>query len=117
MKEFLLIFRGGEEHRQAEQQSPELWQAHMMKWKVWMDNLGKEGKFLGGQPLSQDGGVIHGKKKLVTDGPFAESKEIVGGYLLIKASDLNEAIEISKNCPLLEHDGLVEVREITELKM
>ena len=117
MKDFLLIFRGGDEHRELEQKSPEKWQAHMMKWKTWMENLGKEGKFLGGQPLSQDGGVIHGKKKLVTDGPFAESKEIVGGYLLIKAADLKEAIEISKNCPLLDHDGLVEVREINELKM
>ena len=117
MKDFLLIFRGGAADREEEQKSPEKWQAHMMKWKTWMEDLGKQGKFVGGQPLTEEGSVIHGKKKMVTDGPFAESKEIVGGYLLIKAADLKEAVELSKGCPLLEHDGLVEVRELKELMM
>ena len=116
MKEFLLLFRGGDAQRIAEQQSPEQWQAHMMKWKSWMEKLGGQGRFVGGQPLERSG-VIKGKKKVVTDGPFAESKEIVGGYLMIKAGNLKEAIEISKDCPILEHDGTVEVREIQPLQM
>ena len=117
MKDFLLLFRGGEVERAAQQQSPELWKKHMMKWKTWMEGLGSQGRFVSGQPLNEDGSVIRGKKKVVTDGPFAESKEIVGGYLMIKAKDLKEAVELSKGCPLLEHDGIVEVRELQELKM
>ena len=117
MKEFLLLFRGGDAQRIAEQQTPELWQAHMMKWKAWMEKLGSQGKLVGGQPLDKEGGVIKGKKKVVTDGPFAESKEIVGGYLMIKAGNLKEAIELSKECPIFEHDGTVEIREIQPLQM
>lgn len=117
MKDYLLIFRGGEAHRIEEQKDPAKWQAHMMKWKSWMENLGKDGKFISGQPLEEGGSVIHGSKKSVTDGPFTEGKEIVGGYLMIKAADLAEAVELSKGCPLLEHEGTVEVRELKELIM
>ena len=117
MKEDLLIFRGGDARRVAEQQDPDAWNAHMMKWKIWMEALDKEGKFVAGQPLGQTGSVITGAKKVVTDGPFTEGKEIVGGYLITKAGDQDEAVKLSKSCPLLEHDGIVEVREIQELKM
>jgi hypothetical protein len=112
MKAFLLIFRGGDAHRLNAQQSPEQWQAHMMKWKAWMDKLAEQDQLNGGQPLNNDGKVIWGTAKKITDGPFVEGKEIVGGYLLIKAKDINEATEISKGCPIFEHDGIVEVREI-----
>ena len=117
MKDYLLLFRGGDARRIDEQKDPEKWQAHMMRWKTWMEKLGKAGKFVSGQPLAQEGAVIHGVKKQVTDGPFTEGKEIVGGYLMIKAGDQAEAIELSKGCPLLEHDGMVEVREIKQLAM
>ncbi|HUI65351.1 MAG TPA: YciI family protein [Bacteroidota bacterium] len=117
MKEFLLLFRGGDDNRIAAQQSPEKWQQHMMKWKSWMEALGKQGKFLSGQPLAQGGSVIRGGKKVVTDGPFVEGKEIVGGYLMIKARDLGEAVDLSKNCPIFEFDGTVEVREVQQLEM
>jgi len=117
MNEYLLIFRGGDAKRIQEQNDPAAWQAHMMKWKTWMESMGKQGKFIGGQPLNQTGSVISGTKKTVTDGPFTEGKEIVGGYLMIKAGDQAEAVELSKDCPLLEHDGIVEVRQIQELNM
>ena len=117
MKDYLLLFRGGDSRRLDEQKDPAKWQAHMMKWKTWMEGLGKAGKFGGGQPLDQNGSVINGSKKNVTDGPFTEGKEIVGGYVIIKAGDLKEAVELSKGCPLLEHEGIVEVRELKELTM
>ena len=117
MKDYLLLFRGGDSRRVDAQNNPEEWQAHMMKWKIWMEGLGKAGKFVSGQPLSKDGSVINGSKKTVTDGPFTEGKEIVGGYLMIKADDDADAIELSKGCPLLEHDGTVEIREIEQLTM
>src|SRR6266496_6663419 len=117
MKDYLLLFRGGDDIRAEEQKDPEKWQAHMMKWKTWMEDLGNSRKFISGKTLDQDGSVINGSKKSVTDGPFTEGKEIVGGYLMIKASDMKEAVELSKGCPLLEHEGSVEVREVQELSI
>ena len=113
MKEYLFLFRGGDMSL-----SPEEGQAHMQRWMQWMDGLGKEGKFVGAQPLNKNGKKVTGNKKLVTDGPFMEGKEMVGGYLICKADSLDEAVEISKGCPILEFEsGIVEVREIQELKM
>src|SRR5438552_3783232 len=117
MKEFLFLFRGGEAGRLNAQESPEQWQKHMMKWKEWMESLAKQGKMTGGQPLNKEGTVLTGQSKKVTDGPFMEGKEIVGGYLIVKANDLKEATEIAKGCPIFEHDGIVEVREIQQLEM
>jgi hypothetical protein len=116
MSEYILLFRGGDSARTEDQQSPEKWQAHMQKWMQWMGELTEQGKLIGAQPLKVDGKVVAGKNKVVTDGPFVEGKEMVGGYLICKAESLDEAIEISKGCPVLEHDGIVEVREISELK-
>jgi hypothetical protein len=117
MAEYLLLFRGGDAARTEEQRSPEKWQAHMQKWMQWMGDLTAKGKFIGAQPLKIEGRVVKGKSKLVTDGPFVEGKEMVGGYLICKADSYDQAIEIAKDCPILEHDGIVEVREIGELKM
>lgn len=116
MKEYLFLFRGGD--GKTLQQSPEKWQAHMQKWMQWMGGLSEKGKLISAQPLSQNGKQVYGKKKVVTDGPFMEGKEMVGGYLMCKANDYDEAVDISKGCPILEFDdGLVEVREIQEIKM
>ncbi len=116
MGDYLLLFRGGD--ARTLQQSPEKWQAHMAKWMQWMGDLGKEGKFVGAQPLTATGKTVTGSKKVVTDGPFMEGKEMVGGYLICKSENYDEAVEISKGCPILEFDdGIVEVREIQELQM
>ena len=114
MSEFLLLFRGGD--AKELQQSPEVWQAHMQKWMKWMGDLSSQGKFVGAQPLKAEGRVVTGSSKTVTDGPFAEGKELVGGYLICKADSYEEAVEISKGCPILESErGVVEVREIHEM--
>lgn len=113
MKEYLFLFRGGDMP-----EAPEAAQAHMQKWMEWMGELSKQGKFVGAQPLDKNGKNVSGSKKMVTDGPFMEGKEMVGGYLICKAGSLDEAVEISKGCPILEYEtGIVEVREIQELKM
>lgn len=117
MAEYLLLFRGGDVARTADQQSPEKWQAHMQKWMEWMGALTEQGKFVGAQPLKNAGKVVSGSSKLVTDGPFVEGKEIIGGYLICKADSFDEAVEISKGCPVLEHEGLVEVRELNQMTM
>ena len=117
MTEYLLLFRGGHEGQAEDKQSPEKWQAHMEKWMQWMGALTEQGKFVGAQPLKAAGKVVSGTSKVVTDGPFVEGKEMVGGYLICKAENFEEAVEISKGCPLLIHNGIVEVREIGDLHM
>src|SRR5688500_3650953 len=110
MEEFLYLFRGGD--AQAAQESPEALQQHMQKWMKWMEELGRNGQMIGGEPLQTTGAVVTNGGKIVTDGPYAEGKELVGGYLIVKAKDLKEAAEISKGCPIFEYDGTVEVRPL-----
>jgi len=114
MEKFMYLFRGGAEGHGL---SPEAMQAHMQKWVVWMKTLGEKGILAGGEPLQRTGKQVTGTKKVVTDGPFTEAKEIVGGYLIITAKDIDEAVEISKGCPVLEVDGRLEVRPISKMEM
>jgi hypothetical protein len=114
IKEYLFLFRGGDGKQL--QQSPELWQQHMQKWMQWMAELSANGKFIGAQPLNETGKKISGSGKLISDGPFMDGKEMVGGYLMCKATNYEEAIDIAKECPILEFDdGVVEIREIQQL--
>src|SRR5215475_6376831 len=113
MSEFVFLYRGGEAGR-----SPERMQQTMQKWMAWLEELGKKGHIKDqGQPLERTGKLVKGKQKSVTDGPFAEVKDIVGGYTLIEARDLEQAVELSKGCPILERDGAVEVRPVMKLSM
>ena len=82
-----------------------------------MDSLVKKGVFVAGEPLQPSGKQINGKMKVVTDGPFIEAKEFVGGYLIINAKDIDEAVEISKGCPIFDMDGRLEVRQIQKIAM
>jgi hypothetical protein len=114
MEDFMYLFRGGD--IQAAQESPEAMQKHMQKWMKWMEELGRNGRMVAGEPLQTSGAMVTKKGQLVTDGPYAEGKEMVGGYLIIKAKDLKEAAEISKGCPIFEYDGTVEVRPIQKMQ-
>ncbi len=113
MSKYLFLIRGGDARRL--QESPEKMQEHMEKWKTWMGGLAQAGTLVDGLPLAQDGMTVSNGGSLVTDGPYAEGKEIVGGYLIINADSLAAAAEISKGCPVHEHDGNVEVREILSM--
>lgn len=114
MSKYIFLFRGGMEQQTA---SPEQMQASMMKWKAWMDGLTAQGTMLGGEPLDKPGKVLSGRGKKLTDGPFVEGKEIVGGYLVVNAASMDAAVEISKGCPIFESDGSVEVRPVQEMNM
>ncbi len=106
MSEFLYLYRGGEAGR-----SPERMQEMMQKWLAWMKELGQKGHIKDqGHPLERTGKLVKGTQKTVTDGPYAETKDIIGGYTLIEAKELDQAVELSKGCPILEVGGLVEVR-------
>jgi hypothetical protein len=106
--EYLLLFRGTDWDQGL---SPEEIQNVMSRWIAWFDRLTEQGKARAGQPLTDKGKVISGKKgQTVLDGPFAESKETVAGYILLQANTLEEAVEMAKECPGLDYGLTVEVR-------
>jgi hypothetical protein len=113
MPNFLYVFRGGGMGR--DKLSPQEMQQQMAKWGAWVQDLTAKGHFKGGNPLEAAGKTVRGKKKAITDGPYAEAKDLVGGYLLIEARDLNEAVELSLACPGLDVEGTVEVRPVAQM--
>ncbi len=114
MNTYLYIFRGGTEA--MAKYSPAELQANMQKWADWMKSLTQSGNFKSGEPLEATGKTVRGPKKTVTDGPYAEAKDLVGGYLLITAKDLNHATELAHGCPIFQHEqGSVEVRQVRQM--
>ena len=113
MSEFTYLFRGRDTNA-----SPEQMQKTMEKWVAWFKDLGAKDHLKDtGHPLEHTGKVVKGAQKIVNDGPYAEAKDVVGGYIVIEATDLLHAVEISKGCPILEAGGSVEVRPIQTMNM
>jgi hypothetical protein len=111
--EYLLLFRGT--HWQKGLSPQELEEA-FGQFKSWFDDLQARGIVKGSAPLEHEGRLISGHRgSSVVDGPFAESKEAIGGYFLIAASDLDEAVTIAKGCPVLDRGCSVEVRPVAEV--
>jgi hypothetical protein len=107
---FMLLLRGGVSNAEL---SPEQMQRQIQKYMSWIERLRAKNQFIAGEPLEDDGKVLSGNGgRTVTDGPFTEAKEVVGGYFIIRARDLDEAIEVSRGCPIFENGGSVEVRPI-----
>ena len=114
MAQFVFLYRGGSNLRTGDARpSPEQMQQTMQKWGAWMKELETKGHLADrGHPLDGTGKTVKGTtKKLITDGPYAE-KDVVGGFTLVNAKDLNEATELTAGCPIFEVDGLVEVRAV-----
>jgi hypothetical protein len=108
--EFLLLFRGTDWQSGL---SDEALRAAMAEWLAWREDLRQQGRVKAAQPLLPEGKVVAGRKgRLVADGPFAESKEAIGGYLLIEAGSEAEAIEVARSWPMLQHGASVEVRPV-----
>ena len=113
MSEFTYLFRGGKRP-----ESPEGMQQAMQKWRTWMKQLGENGQLKNpGGPLERTGKVVKGEGKTVTDGPYAETKDIVGGFIIVEAKDIDQAVELSKGCPIFEIGGMVEVRPVMKFEM
>jgi hypothetical protein len=109
---YMLLFRGTQWDKDL---SPEAIQKMVTQWYAWFDRLTQEGKCKAGHPLEREGKIVSGRKgRTVADGPFAESKEAIGGYFLLHVDDLNEAVEIAKQCPGLDYGIDVEVRPVAE---
>ena len=109
---YMLIFRGGAVSRGDV--SPSVLQAHLEKWYRWSDELAGQGRRNTGMPLGNRGKAVRGHERIVTDGPYAESKDLVTGAMIIEASSLDDAVEVARGCPTYEFGGSVEVRPVQD---
>jgi hypothetical protein len=94
------------------QLSPEAIQVEIEKWNNWIGGIAAQGKMVATEALHNTGKTVSGSANIVTDGPFTEGKEIIGGFMILTADSLEEAVELSKGCPIYDSEGRVEVRQI-----
>jgi hypothetical protein len=106
---YMLLFRGTELRKSL---SPEELQKVSENWMAWFRRLTEEGKAVAGNPLEREGKIVSGKDRIVSDGPFAESKEAIGGYFLLDVATMDEALAIATECPGLPYGIRVEVRPV-----
>jgi len=107
---YMLIFRGTDWYKGL---SPEQMQQVADNWMTWFNRLKDGGKAIAGNPLEPEGKIVSGKNgRVVSDGPFAESKETIGGYFLLKVNTFDEAVAIAQECPGLSYGIRVEVRPV-----
>jgi hypothetical protein len=109
--EYMLLFRGAQWDKGL---APEEIQNVLGRFMGWFERLKAEGIAKTGQPLAREGKIVSGKKGTVSDGPFAESKEAIGGYFLLNVASLEDAVEIARQCPILEYGSTVEVRPVAQ---
>lgn len=118
MSEFIFLYRTSASEQREHMGTPELAQQSMDAWLSWMRELETKGHIKDmGQPLDMAGKVVRaGKKRVVTDGPYTEAKDLILGYSIVKARDLEQAVELSAGCPILEGaSGSVEVRPVLNM--
>jgi hypothetical protein len=108
----MLIFRGGAVSR--DDVSPSVLQSHLEKWYTWADELTRQDRRNVGTPLENGGKAVRGHERVVTDGPYAESKDLVTGAMIIDAASLDDALEVAHRCPTYEFGGSVEVRPVQD---
>jgi len=106
---YMLLFRGNDWTRNL---SPEEKQNVTDQWMAWFKRLTGDGKAVAGNPLERESKIVSGKNRVVSDGPFAESKEAIGGYFLLDVASFDDAVAIARECPGLPHGVQVEVRPV-----
>lgn len=110
--EFMLLFRNTQLEKRL---SPEEMQEAMRRLNDWLGRWSERGQMPSGQPLGDEGRVISGaRQRVVADGPFAEAKEAIGGYVMVLAADFEEAMKIAGEWPLLDYGASVEVRPVRQ---
>lgn len=113
MSDFVFLFRATPASSNEAMGTPEKAQKSLQSWLSWIRELQSKGHLKNpGQPLARQGSVVRGKKKIVTDGPYVEAKDLVLGFIVVEARDLAQATELSKGCPMLDGDGSVEIRPV-----
>jgi hypothetical protein len=112
MAKFVFVFRGGAAEKPG--MSPAEMAAHVRKWYAWSDALAAAGHAPRGQPLDPGGKTVRGTDRVVTDGPYAETKDLVTGSIILEAESLDAAVELAHGCPVFDLGGSVEVRPAAE---
>ena len=117
MAEFLYLYRNSVTARNAAMGTPDARQKSMERWTAWLRDLEQKGHLRSaGQPLDAGGKTVKGGTRAIVDGPFAEAKDVIGGYSIITADSAAHAAELAKGCPSLDDpDGSVEVRPIAAM--
>lgn len=117
MADFIYLYRNSTSARNGAMGTPEARQKSMERWMGWLRDLEKKGHVRSaGQPLESSGKIVKGGARSVVDGPFAEAKDVIGGFSIIIARDAAEAAELAKGCPALDDpDGSVEVRPVAAM--
>src|SRR5438876_11141517 len=111
MSEYVFLYRTTNEAHKEAMGSPEKAQQSMKRWRTWMDDIAQKGHLKSiGQPLERVGRLVAGQRKTVTDGPYKETKDIIGGYSIVEAKDIEQAAQLAAGCPVVEGGGSVEVR-------
>ena len=111
MEEYLILMRLDLITKEA-QPSPEQLQVYMKMYQDWVAGIADQNKFAGGKGLSTEGKVVKGT--VVTDGPYAETKESLAGFIIVKATDFDDALAMAMQCPILKGEGnSVEVRRVS----
>ena len=112
MNEYLLIMRHEDGSKIASPEQMEIWMKQTMDW---IGGIAAQNKFIGGTGLLFDEARVVKSGKMVTNGPFGEIKETIGGFMTVKADSVEEAVEFAKGCPVLQGEGnTVEVRRIAK---
>ncbi|CAN5675806.1 YciI family protein [soil metagenome] len=114
MKEYLMLFRN-EKNDGGPKPSDEQMRAAMLQWQKWIKGLVAQGNYSGTNRLYSEGKTLK-PNNVIADGPFAEVKEMVGGYVIVKANSLEEAVDMAKGCPNLLYGGNVEVRAVMPIE-
>jgi hypothetical protein len=112
MSDFVFLFRSTPEGQRAAMGTPEAAQKSLQTWLAWIRELEAKGHLKNpGQPLEPSGKVVR-KDKMITDGPYAEAKDLVLGFMVVSARDIDEASVLAEDCPLVKGGGNVEVRPV-----
>ena len=118
MPQFMLISQDSTEIPEGFEITPEIIQGILQKYNDWAESLQKSGHLVSLNKLRDEPGkhiTGTGKNMVVRDGPYAETKEIIGGYWIITAANYDEAVKLASGCPSLEFGSRVEVREVEDL--
>ncbi len=113
MKQFLFLYRT--DYSNMQQATQEQAEAMMKKWMDWLGSIAAENKLVTQGDRLQDTGKVVKSNNIVTNGPYTDIKESIGGYSIVKADSYDEAVDIAKGCPIFNTGGSVEVREIAAM--
>ncbi len=115
MRDFVFLLRSSEDDFQAAMGTPERAQKSLEAWLVWLKTLEGAGQLKSpGLPLERAGRTVRSQGLEATDGPFAEAKDMVLGFIVVSAPDLDQAVDIAKGCPIATGGGSVEVRPVSD---